>query len=917
MLPSTALTPLPTHALQPVGAWVGTSLSRPLRYAGATLENPIEPGTQFDPDFPGRGVDRTPIKSTFDARIGPATRDLLITDVANGGGVGNGIPDGSADPRTVRLQITGWHRIAIIGGDLTVAPPDGRGTQATLNTPGTAEFWMEGVRADLINGPEADAFFASGPIASTRPDIYALCCHFRGYHGTGQAHDAGRAVTGASVTANVMTIAVSTTSPSTITVGQEVIFGGAVSDPTFKSTWTVASVGPGSSITATATHGIPLPANGSVSTGGTLWAMDAAVAGVHADGTQMGGGGSLGRLVVHRCTHKGNYQGLIFGRFMNTNYGNQNAEVSYYNFEHQDIDPQDYGTTSIFAGDHDTSSGTVEARGARVPDCEFIETYVLPRATGTFGNSVSPQTGQTFNGQPFGLIQENRNDQPVGWWPSNPLASIRGAVTYGAPAGGDFAPWDTPGVGVPGFGYVSPGVPRAATAPTPSAGTFTPVSDVFFADRPRGWVIGRVSVPGYPAGWRAIDMVLTDDAGGRVQMVANEVQRGPVPTDSGNITFTVLYTVRGQGVTFSKSFTVAVTPAVSPAYGAMSDPDAIKWVRSLYGYSVMTSGDLAQCDALFIAIKAGTTYADIGALELPAAWDERDTGTNAVNSAGLELKPWFTPKSWTKFLGYCGDPAQFFVTRAGWTAPSLGLTQNSQTLMVGACVIEQMRAVVTGSISGTTLTVTAVDSGDLAVGRYVSGAGVTPGTTITGLLTGTGDIGTYTVSTSQTVASTKLYSTIVQVGTLPGGTEYIAGVNGTTGVGGLYLGYNASGAVIAECGNASTKTTTATPFAGTTGQMIHAAVSRTASSGFTFYFGPIGAPLTVDTTSAAPATSTNSAPLSTSDMLMNGRGSSTGGTSNKGSRTLVYALFAKGMTTAQVQAVRAALDTFLGYLGVA
>lgn len=60
-------------------------------------------------------------------------------------------------------------------------------------------------------------------------------------------------------------------------------------------------------------------------------------------------------------------------------------------------------------------------------------------------------------------------------------------------------------------------------------------------------------------------------------------------------------------------------------------------------------------------------------------------------------------------------------------------------------------AAFTGSISGTTLTVSAVTSGALAVGQYVQGAA--PGTTITALGTGTGGAGTYTVSNSQTIAA--------------------------------------------------------------------------------------------------------------------------------------------------------------------
>lgn len=62
----------------------------------------------------------------------------------------------------------------------------------------------------------------------------------------------------------------------------------------------------------------------------------------------------------------------------------------------------------------------------------------------------------------------------------------------------------------------------------------------------------------------------------------------------------------------------------------------------------------------------------------------------------------------------------------------------------------------TGSISGTVLSVTAVNSGAIAVGRTIHGSGVAAGTTITALGTGTGGVGTYTVSTSQTVPSAEL-----------------------------------------------------------------------------------------------------------------------------------------------------------------
>jgi len=71
----------------------------------------------------------------------------------------------------------------------------------------------------------------------------------------------------------------------------------------------------------------------------------------------------------------------------------------------------------------------------------------------------------------------------------------------------------------------------------------------------------------------------------------------------------------------------------------------------------------------------------------------------------------------------------------------------------------------TGSISGTTLTVTAVASGTVTVGQVLSGTGITAGTLITALGTGTGGNGTYTVQTSQSASSTTI--------TASGGSNWI------------------------------------------------------------------------------------------------------------------------------------------------
>jgi hypothetical protein len=83
-----------------------------------------------------------------------------------------------------------------------------------------------------------------------------------------------------------------------------------------------------------------------------------------------------------------------------------------------------------------------------------------------------------------------------------------------------------------------------------------------------------------------------------------------------------------------------------------------------------------------------------------------------------------------------------------------------QTAVVKSNIYQQFNftytsVAITGSISDTTLTVTVppADGVSLQLGQTLSGAGITAGTEITQFLTGTGGVGTYAVSTSQTVSS--------------------------------------------------------------------------------------------------------------------------------------------------------------------
>ena len=99
----------------------------------------------------------------------------------------------------------------------------------------------------------------------------------------------------------------------------------------------------------------------------------------------------------------------------------------------------------------------------------------------------------------------------------------------------------------------------------------------------------------------------------------------------------------------------------------------------------------------------------------------------------------------------------------------------AQTLTPRALNSAAVGAQVTGSITATTLTVTAVASGVISVGHTIQGVGITAGTIVTAILTGTGGVGTYTVNVSQTVGSETMYAIAFSVlpntdGAFSGGT---------------------------------------------------------------------------------------------------------------------------------------------------
>ena len=122
------------------------------------------------------------------------------------------------------------------------------------------------------------------------------------------------------------------------------------------------------------------------------------------------------------------------------------------------------------------------------------------------------------------------------------------------------------------------------------------------------------------------------------------------------------------------------------------------------------------------------------------------------------------------FGGESGVPTPYGFYAPGWTTNAVTFDDCEFTYHNVNCVYMRsaeavlfkggrmesggrLPAAFTASISGTVLTVSAISAGTLVVGDEISGAGVTAGTYITALGTGTGGVGTYTVSASQTVGS--------------------------------------------------------------------------------------------------------------------------------------------------------------------
>ena len=140
-----------------------------------------------------------------------------------------------------------------------------------------------------------------------------------------------------------------------------------------------------------------------------------------------------------------------------------------------------------------------------------------------------------------------------------------------------------------------------------------------------------------------------------------------------------------------------------------------------------------------------------GTLQMPIKFTGSISGTTltiTANTVGIPYVGMFV-------VGTSVTANTQIISQLSATTYTVNISQTvASTTMTGPLILLPS---FTGSISSTTLTVTAITTGTvIMVGMYVSNASASFTAQITALGTGTGGTGTYTISPSQTVASTSM-----------------------------------------------------------------------------------------------------------------------------------------------------------------
>jgi hypothetical protein len=189
-------------------------------------------------------------------------------------------------------------------------------------------------------------------------------------------------------------------------------------------------------------------------------------------------------------------------------------------------------------------------------------------------------------------------------------------------------------------------------------------------------------------------------------------------------------------------------------------------VLDYFGYNnntaapVVINGVTIAANAIYICVAGGAPDDVAAAIFRKKSPGAPMTGTTIVTV--YDANPLYaTPIAYT--IKYQIPAAlQFLFKVSIATGPNVptSAAQQIQTALIAAFSGQTLEADFTGSIAGTTLTVSAINSGTLAVGQVVSDltGAVAANTKITAFGSGSGGVGTYSVDTVQTVAAEPMTS---------------------------------------------------------------------------------------------------------------------------------------------------------------
>lgn len=184
-------------------------------------------------------------------------------------------------------------------------------------------------------------------------------------------------------------------------------------------------------------------------------------------------------------------------------------------------------------------------------------------------------------------------------------------------------------------------------------------------------------------------------------------------------------------------------------------------LKTSAGVTIWTNDNIAGIPASSITSLRinGSTSGYVDLVTVPVAGANTITFPAATGTVLLDPNTAFTGTTTFETISATGDISGRTLNASGSiTVGSYLYGSGTGQFKIPAGTTAQRAGSFTGigSITATTLSLSSVSAGAAYVGATITGTGVTAGTRITAFLTGTGGAGTYTVSASQTVASTTI-----------------------------------------------------------------------------------------------------------------------------------------------------------------